>query len=321
MAKIRQHKFQQTTPPGFILIAVLWVTMLLSVFALNYATTSRLGAQRAIVGERLIEERRVLLSALAVAEHDLGKYLANQERLEQEAEERGEPLADLFYPRYEPRTIQVHGRDVQIRAVSQGGRLDVNALSAEMLERVVEACGVPQGAERTGIVNSILDWIDPDDLRRAEGAESQYYMALEHPYPAKNAPVESIEELLLVKGIDADLFRGGPETPGLIDFLGASGQTDRLDVNSAPPWALALVPGLREETRDAIRQARAEGRIQSMSDLALLVDPRDYELLLEYFDVLPISRVTIEVRILDPDTGRAGRPLRRDVDARSAQGG
>lgn len=307
----------QTAPPGFILIAVLWVTMLLSVFALNYATTSRLGAQRAMVGERLIEERRVLSSALAVAEHELRKYLANQERLEQEAEEQGEPLDDLFFPRFEPRILQVDGRDVQIRAVSQSGRLDVNALSAEMLERVVEACGVPQGAERTGIVNSILDWIDPDDLRRAEGAESQYYMTLEHPYPAKNAPVESIEELLLVKGITAGLFWGGPETPGLIDFLSASGQTDRLDVNSASPQTLALIPGLREETRDAVIQARSEGRIRSMSDLALLVDPRDYELLLEYFDVLPDSRVTLEARVVDADTGRAGRSLRRDVSTGS----
>jgi len=302
---------------GFILIAVLWVAMLLSVFALNYATTSRLGAQRAMVVDRLTTDVWLRRSALALAEQELRTYYANQERLEQEAEleEERDPdqRAGLWYPRHEARTVDIQGQSVQVRVMGSDSRFDVNALPQGMLETILLACGLRQGAELTGVVNSILDWIDDDDLRRMEGAETPYYRTLEHPYPAKNAPLESIEELLLVKGIDADLFWGRDQQPGLIDFLDVFGQTEKLDINSVSLAALALVPGLREQTREAVLQARSAGRIEQMSDLAPLVDARDYEQLVLYFDVHSPTKVLIEARVMDPETNRPGRALRRRV--------
>jgi type II secretory pathway component PulK len=58
------------------------------------------------------------------------------------------------------------------------------------------------------IINSILDWLDPDDTPRENGAESDYYQTLSPPYNAKNGPLDSIDELLLVKGINAQMLYG-----------------------------------------------------------------------------------------------------------------
>ncbi len=60
------------------------------------------------------------------------------------------------------------------------------------------------------IVDSILDWLDydDDDEVRDEGAENDYYMGLENPYPCKNGPLDSLEELLLIKGISLEVFYG-----------------------------------------------------------------------------------------------------------------
>jgi DNA uptake protein ComE-like DNA-binding protein len=58
------------------------------------------------------------------------------------------------------------------------------------------------------IANSILDWIDPDDEPRTNGAESDYYESLSPPYQAKNGPLDSLEELLLVKGVTPQLLLG-----------------------------------------------------------------------------------------------------------------
>jgi type II secretory pathway component PulK len=58
------------------------------------------------------------------------------------------------------------------------------------------------------IVNSILDWIDPDDTPRSNGAENDYYSGLSPAYRCKNAPLDSLEELLLVKGMSAPLLFG-----------------------------------------------------------------------------------------------------------------
>jgi type II secretory pathway component PulK len=58
------------------------------------------------------------------------------------------------------------------------------------------------------ITNAILDWIDPDDDTRSNGAESDYYQTLPQPYSCKNGPLDSLEELLYVKGVTAQLLFG-----------------------------------------------------------------------------------------------------------------
>jgi len=58
------------------------------------------------------------------------------------------------------------------------------------------------------IANAIVDWLDADDQPRAGGAESDYYQSLQPPYRAKNGPLDSLEELLLVKGMTPRLLFG-----------------------------------------------------------------------------------------------------------------
>lgn len=68
------------------------------------------------------------------------------------------------------------------------------------------------------IARAILDWIDTDDLPRDLGAESEYYSTLDPPYSPRNATPESIEELLLVKGVTRKLLFGLDENRnGLIE--------------------------------------------------------------------------------------------------------
>jgi len=59
------------------------------------------------------------------------------------------------------------------------------------------------------IANSILDWLDPTTTTpRSSGAKDEYYMQLSPPYHVKNGPMDSIEELLLVKGMTPQLLFG-----------------------------------------------------------------------------------------------------------------
>lgn len=50
------------------------------------------------------------------------------------------------------------------------------------------------------VADAIVDWRDSDDNITGQGAETAYYGGLPEPYIAKNAPFETVEELLLVKG-------------------------------------------------------------------------------------------------------------------------
>lgn len=58
------------------------------------------------------------------------------------------------------------------------------------------------------VADSILDWMDTDDTPREFGAEIDYYSGLSPAYGTKNGPVDTVEELLLVRGITPQLLFG-----------------------------------------------------------------------------------------------------------------
>jgi DNA uptake protein ComE-like DNA-binding protein len=58
------------------------------------------------------------------------------------------------------------------------------------------------------IADSILDWLDADDTARDFGAESNEYSAMSPAYAPKNGPIDSVEELLLVRGVTPALLFG-----------------------------------------------------------------------------------------------------------------
>jgi DNA uptake protein ComE-like DNA-binding protein len=70
------------------------------------------------------------------------------------------------------------------------------------------------------VADAIVDWIDPDDDPRPNGAENSYYMGLSPPYRCKNGPLDTLEELLYVRGVTPDLLfgtdrnRNGAPDPG-----------------------------------------------------------------------------------------------------------
>jgi type II secretory pathway component PulK len=85
-------------------------------------------------------------------------------------------------------------------------------------------------AEAQNYAASIIDWRDSDSLLTLPGsAESSYYEGLSEPYQAKNGDFESLEELLLVKGMTQELFDKMKDyvtiyTDGKININTASGR-------------------------------------------------------------------------------------------------
>jgi general secretion pathway protein K len=93
----------------------------------------------------------------------------------------------------------------------ENGKININTASRGILVKALGANGIPLGAERDTIADSILDWIDKDDRHRANGAESDYYRGLSPSYSAKNGPLDNLEELLKIKGVTPELFYGSEE--------------------------------------------------------------------------------------------------------------
>lgn len=107
---------------------------------------------------------------------------------------------------------------------NESAKLNVNSLL--LADKTVEnggrqlLMGLPGMTE--DIADAILDWLDADDEPREFGAENEYYTTLSPPYTTKNGPLETIEELLLVRGVTPELLFGADRNRnGIID----SGET------------------------------------------------------------------------------------------------
>lgn len=107
------------------------------------------------------------------------------------------------------------------------------------------------------IAAAILDWRDADETVRAGGAETEYYSNLVHPYSAKNGPFESVEELLLVRGVTEQLLYGNDlNRNGLLEPNENDGDKslppDPADGKLHPGWAayLTVCSGEPNKTHD-----------------------------------------------------------------------
>jgi type II secretory pathway component PulK len=82
----------------------------------------------------------------------------------------------------------------------ESGKVNLNSASLETLLKLPSMT-----AE---LASSIIDWRDSNQEITAGGAESEYYLLLSDPYQCKNASLETIEEVLLIKGADQQILYG-----------------------------------------------------------------------------------------------------------------
>ena len=97
------------------------------------------------------------------------------------------------------------------------------------------------------------------------GAEDDYYQTLNPPYKSKNGRFDTVEELLLVKGITPTYFYGYPERTvdgsviyryGLSRYFTVYSNRNQINVNYAPLPVLLSVPGMPAEAATLIYERR-----------------------------------------------------------------
>jgi len=168
---------------------------------------------------------------------------------------------------------------VSIKIIDLERKVNINTASATTIQQALTLMGVDAN-DISVVSDSILDWIDSDDLPRVAGAESDYYQGLAVPYYAKNAPIDDLSELLLVKDVTPEMYWGGNagnHTPSVFQHklgLGtAPGQTPdypfglveiftpfssgKININTADANVLQMIPGVDAAMADAIIKQRA----------------------------------------------------------------
>jgi type II secretory pathway component PulK len=133
------------------------------------------------------------------------------------------------------------GGTISVKIIDLERKVNVNSAPPPLLQQVLTVMGADAG-DITAVSDSIQDWIDPDDSPRPGGAESDYYQGQTPPYYAKNAPMDSLEELLLLKGVTRAMYEGGEDT----NSTGAAFQHKKLGFGHAPGEAPTYAFGLKD---------------------------------------------------------------------------
>jgi general secretion pathway protein K len=245
---------------GIALLLVLWVLTILMVIVLSFSFMSGTETQATLSFKDGIEKRFIAEAGI----------------------ERG--IMELFYRNvYKNQSIELEGTEVwktdgrlysdnigdgyyTVRITDESGKVDINAVSDVVLKNLLINIGVQEGEVDT-IVDSIMDWKDPDDFHRLHGVESDYYMSLPNPYKAKNANFDTVEELLLVKGVTPEILYGSTSDGGkrgLIDFITVNSKRRQINVNAAPREVLMGIPGVTPEIADTIIDYRQNQDIENI---------------------------------------------------------
>jgi general secretion pathway protein K len=212
---------------GMALLLALWALFLLSAMVISWAID--INADLSVSGDsnRILEAEAMACSGAEVALH---------------------PAIQRTSPNLKRDVTSRSGYEAHI--TGEGGRLNLNWLIAgedptrlEILRKYLEVKGVELN-ERDHMIDCLLDWVDPDNLVRLNGAEES------DDYHPANSLLTRIDQVKKIKGWAA--------------FTAEPGWDNDLTLNSSGPiditWAsrevLLSLPGMTEPLVDAFLQIR-----------------------------------------------------------------
>lgn len=162
---------------------------------------------------------------------------------------------------------------LSISVQDERGLLAINTLDEKTIFRLLDSLGIPV-ENQPRLVDSLLDYMDADDLRRLNGAEKADYARANKP-PPTNDFLRTREQLQDVLGWDSLFSRlrtaGQNSNPGVesrfMDLFSIARHSG-LNMNSAPAAVLYALPGLDRAKIPALIDQRRARAFTSVAELA-----------------------------------------------------
>jgi general secretion pathway protein K len=260
---------------GVILIALLWILTALAVIALSFSRESFVEVAAARNTQSLEDAYFV-----ARAGNNIAIYRLIQRRRIPPVRRAGiqgvQDSLDLGFV-----TGDLGGGAYRVDIQDESGKINLNTVPEQQLRALVEATGINK-EDSDIITDSILDWRDADKMHHLNGAEDDYYEALNPPYKAKNGSFDTTEELLLVRGVTPTYFYGYPERApdgSIVYKYGLSrcftvysnrnqiSNRSQINVNFAPLPVLLSIPGMPPDAAQMIYDRRQKQPFSSTADI------------------------------------------------------
>jgi general secretion pathway protein K len=254
---------------GIALLVTLMFMVVLAVVVHQFTFATRVHLSSAANSRDRLQARLLARSAIEVARDILAKD--DQPDVDHLQEQWAQPW----------RSVQVDGltgplEEFSVTITDESSKLNINSLIRE--DGSADPFVVRQFERLLGffrldldLLDALLDWLDPDDDRRAAGAEQSDYLALPSPYPCRNGPLMSLGELRWVKGWKNALSSTMEEGPSLMELLTVAPTGGQININTASSVVLrTLDDELDEHLADQIIALREEKPFESTESLKLV---------------------------------------------------
>ena len=261
-------------PPGMrrsgsALIVALWALMLMSMVAISLAYNMKLEAQVAGYYRARMQSQNLALAGVTWAkfmlsnagraineDHVYGELFVRHLKLLK----KGLAVSGIRTPNM-VEGLQFEG-DFSVDIEPEPGRRNVNTLSRQEWEELLTRANMP--IERHAeLIDCFQDWVDGDDNKLLDGAEEDDRFYDDKDYTVKNAPLDTVDELLLIKHFSDALLFGGPyaeddeiQLNGIARYLTTWG-SGKLNVNAARPEIFWTIPGMTDDILERILRVRA----------------------------------------------------------------
>lgn len=224
------------------MLVALWVLIILSLIVGSFAFEVKLETMLVSFNRKKFQAEMMALSGVEYARAILGmREKAKELEIEDMGleDEDGFMQAALHVKRGLSTTsdIELGNGSFSITMESAEAGRNVNLLTREEWLDIFEMANVPSTDWDT-MIDCLEDWIDENDLHQLDGAESDDPFYEERGYPVKNGPLDSVEELLMIKNWGEEILygydgsEGGDPIFGIADLLTVWGD-GKVNLNTA----------------------------------------------------------------------------------------
>jgi general secretion pathway protein K len=250
---------------GAALLAVLWLSAILTAIAFSVANTVRGETERT---STLSEGVRSYYAATGALERALAYIEWGS------AHRNPDNTVRYFEPGMARLNFNFASSTATVEIIPESSKFDINSIPPPELHRLLVNLGA-EPARAQEIAMAIVDWRQPAPTL-VPSMFDQMYLSSNPSFRGRHASLEETEELLLVKGMTPELYHGGyvrdaagrlQPRAGLKDCVSVYGSAGPFDVNSAQPALLTTI-GISPEVVTAIQERRYAAPFRTGAELA-----------------------------------------------------
>lgn len=277
---------------GAVLLLVLIVVALLSALLTDWAFST-------LVDLRLTETFRDSNRAYYLARGgvEVGRQLIGIDNNEYDAPSEMWGVGVPSYPVSDEATVAItlvdeDGRFNLNKVVDNLGE-NPNPLMRDRLRRLLTSMEID---DPDALSDALIDWIDRNQATSPRGAENSWYQGLAQPLASKDAPLDTIDELLLVKGFTPEIVQK------LTPYVTVAA-VSRLNLNSAAKELLLIWDSdVAASAIELLLERRQEKPFRTLLEVQEILGMENYSALNRNIDIAVTSqfyRITSEGRVND----------------------